>query len=420
VRPEPQLHLPTMSDVRNQLEQMARQGLSVVPRSAGALVTALAQAQGRGSTQIGFRPSLGNMPEAGRSSLWRAPTVGMSAPTSANISAPTGQASKQSTDWRKGDRSKYTIDPKYLRGVPNVGVGSGLYVEEKYKTPSLLRRSSIFPEQSQSPRPARDPYSVDNLSLGPNDALRPMISAAGARHGWPPHTAAAIIDAEALKNGKGVWNIASQSGGSTASGPTQFLENTWIGNAERRGSYLNNRARELGWLDKNGRIAPAHRKEFLDLRFNATDSVNAALEYASDNIDYLRRRGLILDNSPAALARYAYIAHHEGPAGAAAYLRGEPLQISDDKWTGNITSPKMRAKYLAANGNDRSAAYRAYMDDYIDGRIDPRHFMVDSTGVEVPSTGTLYAPPRGRPRLPNRLSVPTPNAKQPTQMLRRK
>jgi hypothetical protein len=176
----------------------------------------------------------------------------------------------------------------------------------------------------------------------------------------------------------------------------------------------------LGWLDKNGRIAPAHRKEFLALRVNAKDSVNAALEYASNNIDYLRERDLILDNSPAALARYAYIAHHEGPAGAAAYLRGGPLQIPDDKWTKNIPSPKLRAKYLAANGNDRSAAYRSYMNDYIDGRIDPRHFMVGSTGVEVPSTRTLYATPRARPRLPDRPPAPRPIARPPTQMLRGK
>jgi hypothetical protein len=96
------------------------------------------------------------------------------------------------------------------------------------------------------------------------------------------------------------------------------------------------------------------------------------------------------------------------------------LQISDKKWIGNITDPKVRAKYLAENGNDRSAAYRAYMNDYIDGHIDLRHFMVDSTGVEVPPMRTLYAPPPAPPRLPDRPPVPRSNARPPAPTLRGK
>ncbi len=206
----------------------------------------------------------------------------------------------------------------------------------------------------------------------------------------------------------GVWDPKSRAKSGTASGLTQFLRDTWLTSAQRQGSYLNGRARDLGWLDKHGRIDPAHRNEFLNLRFNAEDSINAALDDASNNIAYLRARGLIQDNSPAALARYAYIAHHEGAAGAAAYLSGDPLQLSDKHWNRNVPR-REQARYLAANGNDRSAAYRAYMDDYIDGRIDPRRFMVDSTGVQVPAMGTLYRRPPPPPMAADQ--PPTPALK---------
>jgi hypothetical protein len=150
-RPEPQLNLPTMSDIRNRMQQIASGEFSAAPRSAGSLVTLLAQAQGRGPTQIGLRPLLRNVPEAGQGSLSRAPSSGISIPRSGSNSAPTGQGSKGPTDWRKVDGSKYAIDPKSLRGIPNIGVGSGSVIEEKYKTPSLLHPTSIF----ASPKPVR-------------------------------------------------------------------------------------------------------------------------------------------------------------------------------------------------------------------------------------------------------------------------
>ena len=325
-------------------------------------------------------------------------------------------ANQTPIDWTKAGFSQIETDPKNLSVMPGIGVGSGFYIDEKNKLSRPWALPWLSRTSAQMSVPARDLYSVDNLKLGQNDVLRPIISAAGVKHGWPPQTAAAIIDAEARKGGDGVWDPNSRSTESRARGLTQFEPETWIGDAQRRGSYLNGRASELGWLDKNGRIAPAHRREFLDLRYNATDSINAALDAASYNIEDLRRRGLILDNSPAALARYAYIAHHEGAAGAAAYLRGGPLHLSEDHW-GNVPK-KEQARYLKANGNDRSAAYRAFMNDYIDGHIDLRHFMVDQSGVEMPPTSTLYAAPVARVRLPDRPPAPRSNARPPVPMLR--
>lgn len=62
--------------------------------------------------------------------------------------------------------------------------------------------------------------------------------------------------------------------------------------------------------------------------------------------------------------------------------------MSDEAWNSNVPV-KERAALLAANGNDRNKAYRAYMQGYVDRTIDVRRHMIDQGGVEVPATVTL-------------------------------
>lgn len=245
-----------------------------------------------------------------------------------------------------------------------------------------------------------DPYSTDNLNLGVNDIYAEQIKTAAKQSGFPAQAVAAIISAEAAAGPDGVWNPNSKNAritgkgkhkkktGTSASGLTQFVSGTWIGEGERNGSYLNGVARRLGYLDKGGRILPNHRQEFLDLRFDPQQSISAAADYAANNLAALRRQNLILDETPAALARYAYIMHHEGPGNGPAFLRGD-LKVSDGTWQKNIPV-KQRPALLAEAGKDRNIAYRNYMSGYTDRLIDVRRFMIDPDGIDVTATKMLY------------------------------
>jgi hypothetical protein len=148
------------------------------------------------------------------------------------------------------------------------------------------------------------------------------------------------------------------------------VRKTWLEEGNRAGSYLNARARELGYLDRNGNISNVHRDEFLNLRVNAHDSIIAAADSVARNLELLRSRGLILDESPAALARYAYIAHHEGRTGAINFLQGNA--ISQSAIASNLQEP-VRGEYLRANGNDINRAYRAFLEHHVDQRVDVTH-----------------------------------------------
>ncbi|MES1971593.1 MAG: peptidoglycan DD-metalloendopeptidase family protein [Pseudomonadota bacterium] len=244
-----------------------------------------------------------------------------------------------------------------------------------------------------------DPYSTDNLTLGVNDLYADYIKKAARESGQPVQMLAALISAEAAKI-NGVWDPKSKNRrwsakkkkmvGSSACGLTQFLSSTWIGEAQRRGSYLNGVAQGLGYLDKRGVVLPEHKKELLDLRFDPQHSISASADYAVFNLNILRRNGLIRDNSPAAIARYAYLMHHEGPTVGRRFIRGD-FSVSNKSWNENI--PKSRSAALVAeNGNDRSKAYRNFMIKYTDQNINVRNYMIDADGIEVPATSTLVAP----------------------------
>jgi hypothetical protein len=235
---------------------------------------------------------------------------------------------------------------------------------------------------------SNDPYSPDNLDLGVNEQFAEQIGIAARQSGLSPQTVAAIINAEAAKGGGGTWNPKSKNPDTSARGLTQILEGTWTGEATIAGTYLNGVARKLGYLDQRGHILPANKKAFLDLRFDPQHSISAAADYAARNIAALGDDKLVWDKSPAALARYAYIAHHEGLDGGRKFLRGD-LLVSDKAWNSNV--PEKQSKVvLAANGGDRNKAYRVYMQGYIDRMIDVRHHMIDPGRRRSPSDGYAH------------------------------
>ncbi|MEG3148513.1 hypothetical protein U1769_01350 [Sphingomonas sp. ZT3P38] len=233
----------------------------------------------------------------------------------------------------------------------------------------------------------QDPYSPANLNLGVNQQYDDTIVMASWKYGLAPQTLAAFIGAEARRNSRNEWDPKSKNSDTGASGLTQFVATTWIGEAERRGSYLNEVAQRLGYLDRNGKMKEDHKKDFLELRFDTDHSIYAAADYASYNIAALRARKMILDESPAAIARYAYIAHHEGLDGARRFFGGQPVKAAH--WYENVPQEKRKA-LLAANGQDRDAAYRAFMNRYTDERIDVTLYMYDPANVTPPATQTLH------------------------------
>jgi LysM repeat protein len=231
-------------------------------------------------------------------------------------------------------------------------------------------------------------YAAGNLSLGVNEGYRAAIVEAATRTGMAPQTVAAIIDAETLKDTAGVWRADAASSTSTAVGMTQFLKGTWIAEATRAGGVLNAEAKAAGFVDSNDRVVD--EPGLLASRTDARLSILAGADYARGNLDALARAGSIADDAaPAALAKYAYLAHHEGLAGAKGFLSGDMRYLRDATFEANVPASS-RQRYLDAAGGSEPLAYRHWLSDYVDRRIDVTRFMNDPVGVEVPAMRELY------------------------------
>lgn len=231
-------------------------------------------------------------------------------------------------------------------------------------------------------------YAPQNLSLGANERYRDSIIEASNRTGMTPQTVAAIINAETLKDANGVWQANAKAGTSTATGMTQFLSSTWVGEATRAGSVLNQEAKAAGLVDANNRVVD--RAALLEARNDPRLSILAGADYARSNLAALRADGRITDaTSPASLAKYAYIAHHEGLAGARGFLDGNMSYLRAGTFDANVRGATA-TRYLEAAGGDMRQAYRNWLSDYTDRQIDVRHFMANPQGVEVPATRSLF------------------------------
>lgn len=259
----------------------------------------------------------------------------------------------------------------------------GVYVKPDVPTKAAAP-ASPQPPAAHAPQGA---YAPENLSLGANAQYRDAILEASNRTGMAPQTVAAIIDAEAAKS-QGVWQANSRAGTSSATGLTQFLTGSWIGEATRPGSVLNQEAKALGLVGADNRVVD--RAGLLAARNDPRLSILAGADYARHNVAALRDSGHVpADASPAAIAKYAYIAHHEGLGGARGLIDGEMGYLRDGTFEANVPS-KQRGAYLDAAGGNEGAAYRGWISDYIDRNIDVTRFMGNAQGVDVPAVRSLY------------------------------
>jgi LysM repeat protein len=286
-----------------------------------------------------------------------------------------------------GFASDYASANARTGGAANGLTGRGRTLIGVYVKPDVQARTAAPAASAASAAAQRGAYAPENLSLGANEGYRSAILEASGRTGMAPQTVAAIIDAEAAKS-QGVWQANSTAGTSSATGLTQFLSGTWIGEATRPGSLLNQEAKALGLVGADDRVAD--RAGLLAARNDPRLSILAGADYARHNLAALRDSGHVpADASPAATAKYAYIAHHEGLAGARGLIDGEMGYLRDGSFEANVPS-RQRAAYLDAHGGNEGAAYRGWISDYIDRNIDVTRFMGDARGVDVPAVRSLY------------------------------
>ncbi|WP_285295738.1 peptidoglycan-binding domain-containing protein [Aureimonas altamirensis] len=223
----------------------------------------------------------------------------------------------------------------------------------------------------------------ETLDLGPNEIYRSSILLAQTRTGIAAAALAALIDAEAAKLPSGEWNKKSTAGTSSAAGLTQFLKTTWLGEARKPRTFLNERCRAKGYVDADNAVVARRQAELLALRFDPELSIVAAAEYGAANLDALVKAGLVpLEAGDDEKARFIYIAHHEGLGGARSFLEGSQTYSLKDlaKQVGQAAAQR----FVDAAGGDATRAYRTWLDTYVQEKIQPARFRRSRPGITLP------------------------------------
>jgi hypothetical protein len=214
-----------------------------------------------------------------------------------------------------------------------------------------------------------------------------------------PRDAALIREWNAIREFlRGSWDERSSAGtASSARGAAQFLAGTWVDEAQRRGTYLNDVARQMGLVDENDFLVPGRRQELLDLRYDRTLSVVAAAEYDQKELDTLLVSGVVgPDLTGLQIAQYLYLCHHEGAAGALALLTGTlSNEVAAGLLAAHVRDARARRALVEQHGGE-AAAYKAYLWAYIEERIQPERYRA------TPPPGRGPGRPAGprRPRSP--------------------
>ena len=209
------------------------------------------------------------------------------------------------------------------------------------------------------------------LKLGPNQHHEFDIEAAAARVGLDPAALAALIAAEAaVLNGR--WDPQAHNSRTSAAGLTQFLEKTWLELATRAATWLHDEALARGLVAASGQIVD--RAQVLAMRLEPKAAIMTAADYARLNLAALARAGVIPTDADHA-ARLAYLAHHEGAAGALAILQ-DRLDGQRAERLLKVNVGPARAQQLRAAAGSWATAYGTWLTGYVEGRIVPARFRV--------------------------------------------
>jgi len=227
-----------------------------------------------------------------------------------------------------------------------------------------------------TPSPAVEERPRDessDLTLGPNEVYRGFLIEAETRTEIDAAAIAALINAEAAKLPNGQWNKDSKAGTSSAAGLTQFLDSTWLGEAKKAQTLLNECCRKKGLVTAANAIVSGREAELLALRFDPRLSIVGAAEYGLFNLNALIKADLVDDEmGDDEKARFIYLAHHEGLGGAQAFLKGTKAYSFSDLVT-QVGQSKAQALVNTANG-DSTLAYRTWLNGYLDRNIQPSRF----------------------------------------------
>jgi hypothetical protein len=234
------------------------------------------------------------------------------------------------------------------------------------------------------------------LKLGVNEPFRSALETAQQLTGIDASSIAAVIDAEAAKvpSGpkKGMWKEDSFNQTSGASGLTQFLAGTWVAHAQVPAHLLNSRGKDAGFVTASNAIVAAKKAQLLKLRFDPLLSIVSAAEYGTDNLKILAHAGVL----PASLtddqrARFMYLAHHEGAGGAKGFLNGT-RNYTRANLVGQVGASRAD-QLINQSGGNASAAYRKWLNAYMDEHIVPSKFRDNSTVIVSAPVGPPAPPP---------------------------
>lgn len=233
---------------------------------------------------------------------------------------------------------------------------------------------------------------------------------------------AAVMNAEAEKEKGGKWKANSKSPNSSATGMTQFLDASWIGEAVSSGTYLNDKCKQEGWLTQNDkgvwrfkkadgtyvtgpgleqklrklltgkRIASdKNLQKLLNLREEPELAIMTAMDYAKANLSSLRAKGYAIDDlNDTEKARIMYLCHHLGLTDAVHFIQNaipeENLTVTNKKGkkvvkqngaekllTGQIGKEGTK-QWLKKASNNWINAHRLWLEDFMNRTIRPSLF----------------------------------------------
>ena len=270
----------------------------------------------------------------------------------------------------RGGGEKQIASYTPMPGKQSVRVQSGMHVETTKmrqhngtpdQPPGILKPTSTH-EKTETRTPTGAPVTCsvgcecpnpDDIKLDANNVYRDWVKQAAKRADLMPQAVAAAMNAEAAKEKGGKWKADSKSPKSSATGMTQFLDATWIGEALRGGTYLHDKCKQEEWLskDEKGRwrfkkadgayiagpnlmgklrklltsrrsASDKNLQKLLNLREEPEFAIMAAMDYAKTNLDSLSSKGYTInDLNDTEKARIMYLCHHLGLADAVHFIQ---------------------------------------------------------------------------------------------------
>lgn len=251
-------------------------------------------------------------------------------------------------------------------------------------------------------------FTGDNLALkSGNQKFRQAIIDMAKKHGFTPHAAAAIINAEAGKKEGGSWIENSAAGGSSARGLGQFLPAAWYEYIATEGTLGNAKAmemfklkklvamkKELYHCDEEGKepkvVSNSVRNEVLGWRDNGGYSIEAILVYAKRNLAALKKNGIDATSLPPdEQVKIAYILHHEGTSGGILFLKGDlfkldrkdiKIKLAKQLKSGRDDGTAKADARAERFDGDYAKAYYYFLTNHTDTNVRVKQFMLNKEG----------------------------------------